>query len=108
MSLVVLPSLNRYTLPIFFEQVKFYVNMNLLSAVVVFFLIWWTALFTVLPFSISRDETGKPNDPKIKEKFIMTTLVSVVIWAIIYILIEMDIISFREMANIMVVEDRRL
>lgn len=79
--------------------------MNLLSAFVVFFLIWWTALFTVLPFSISRDETGKPDDPKIKEKFLITTAISALLWGCIYALIETDIISFKEMADIMVLQD---
>ena len=79
--------------------------MGLASGLVVFFVIWWTALFTVLPFSITRDETGKPNDPKLKAKFLTTTLVSAVLWTLVYIVIESDIISFRDIANMMAADD---
>jgi predicted secreted protein len=79
--------------------------MALVSGIVVFFVIWWTALFTVLPFSITRDKTGKPNDPKLKAKFLMTTFVTAIIWLIIYVVIEADLISFRDIANIMAADD---
>ena len=79
--------------------------MGILAGIVVFLLIWWTALFAVLPFGHERDETGKPVIAGMKKKFIWTTIVSIVIWGIVFALIESDIISFREMANAMIEED---
>ena len=79
--------------------------MGILAGIVVFLLIWWTALFAVLPFGHQRDETGKPVIANMKKKFIWTTLVSIAIWGMVFALIESDIISFREMAKSMIEED---
>lgn len=79
--------------------------MGIFSGVVVFLLVWWTALFTVLPFGHRRDEDGTPVAPNMKKKLVWTTVISVVIWVVIYILIDSDVISFREIANHMIEED---
>lgn len=79
--------------------------MSILSGVFVFLLIWWTALFAVLPFGNRRDIEGKPANANIKAKFFWTTVVSIVLWGIVFALIEADIISFREIANEMIQED---
>ena len=72
--------------------------MNLVSAIAVFFIIWWTALFAVLPFSLSRDEQGIPRNPNLKKKFLITTIIAIVIWLLIYVLVEVEVISFRDLA----------
>ena len=79
--------------------------MGVVTAIIVFLLIWWTALFAVLPFGHKRDETGKPVFANMKKKFIRTTFVAIILWAIVFVLIESDMISFREMANEMIEED---
>lgn len=79
--------------------------MNILSGIIVFLLIWWTALFTVLPFGLAREIDGKPVKPNMKKKFLWTTFVSVILWGIVFALVESDIISFREIANEMIEED---
>lgn len=73
--------------------------MDWFTGIIVFLLIWWLTIFAVLPFGIKRDKTGRPNDPKLKQKFLATTALSVLIWLLVYALIEADIISFREMAK---------
>jgi predicted secreted protein len=79
--------------------------MGWVSGIVVFLLVWWTMLFTVLPFALKRDETGKPDDPKIKKKFAITTLIAAGIWCVIYALVSADIISFHDMASEMIKKD---
>ncbi len=79
--------------------------MGIVSGIVAFLLIWWTLLFTVLPFSLRRDETGKPDDPRIKEKFLITTGITVAVWCVIYLLISSNVISFYDMASEMIRED---
>lgn len=39
-----------------------------------------------------------PANPRIKQKFIITTVLSIVIWLIVFALVESDVISFREIA----------
>ncbi len=81
--------------------------MTLVSGIVTYFLIWWTALFAVLPWGLRRDETGKPEMPDIRRKFLITTGVSLVIWIGVYMAIKIDIIDFRAIARTMIEEDTR-
>ena len=79
--------------------------MGRFTGIVVFLLTWWILLFTVLPFGHVRDEDGTPKDPHIKQKFIWTTIIAIVVWLCIYGLIEADLISFRDIARHMMEED---
>ncbi len=68
-----------------------------------FVIIWWTALFAVLPIGtkpvVQADETsgwrGAPERPRILMKVVVTTLVACILWTGSYLLIESDYISFR-------------
>ena len=83
--------------------------MHPVSAFVVFIIIWWSVIFCVLPFGVSstyeepeEDEEyrapGSPKDLNIKRKMIITTLISIVLWGIAYVIIESEIIDFRAWA----------
>ncbi len=80
--------------------------MGVVTGIIVFLLIWWTSLFAVLPFGHKRDQDGTPVAPNIKKKLIWTTIVTFIIWGIVFALIEAEIISFREMAESMSVGDQ--
>ncbi len=82
--------------------------MGWVSGIVVFLLVWWTILFAVLPFGVRPDNggpdtamPGAPQNPRIGQKFLVTTIISAILWVLIYTLVESDLISFREMAKIM-------
>ena len=72
-----------------------------MSALYIFFiylLVWWVVLFMMLPIGVERnDETGKgydqgaPKVPNLKKKLIWTTVLSGIIVAIIWILVEIDV-----------------
>lgn len=78
--------------------------MNWFTGIVVFVLVWWTALFVVLPIG-TRPEVdpdpssggwrGTPSQPNLGWKLLGTTLLSAVIWVGIYFLVESDWLSFR-------------
>ncbi len=66
-----------------------------------YFVIWWTMLFVVLPWGVVRDaaatggdDHGAPVDPKIKQKFIATSVVSAIVWLIIYAMIHFGVIDW--------------
>ena len=80
--------------------------MGWFTGLVVFIMTWWTLLFAVLPFGHERDEDGTPKFANIKKKFIWTTLVTIIVWIIIYLIIDAEIISFQDMAQEMFEEDR--
>jgi predicted secreted protein len=77
--------------------------MNWFTAVVLFVVIWWTALFAVLPIGTKPvhqpDEKsgwrGAPEQPRILRKVIVTTIVASVLWTGAYALISSDYVSFR-------------
>ena len=81
--------------------------MGVFTGIIVYLLIWWTLLFAVLPFGHERDEKGLPVFVGMRKKLIMNTLLSIVLWVLIFILIEKEVISFRDMAFEMVEEDRK-
>lgn len=80
--------------------------MGVFTGIVVFLVTWWTVLFAVLPFGHVRDVDGTPKQSNIKKKFVWTTMVTIVVWIMIFTLIEADIISFQEMAQKMFEQDR--
>ncbi len=80
--------------------------MSLTFSLAIYLLCWWVVLFAVLPFGIkTQSEEGDvvagttesaPVAPRIIEKMIYTTLISAVIFAIIYIVIEYQLLSLDD------------
>ncbi|RAI60193.1 DUF1467 family protein [Roseicella frigidaeris] len=77
--------------------------MGWFSGVVVYLLIWWVALFAVLPIGTQPNPEGDeqtgwrgvPQRPQLLRKVVITTLVSAILWLAVFALIESDWISFR-------------
>jgi predicted secreted protein len=77
--------------------------MNWFTGAVLFVIIWWTALFAVLPIGtkpmVAADDKsgwrGAPEHPRMLRKIIITTLVTCILWAGAVSLIRSDYLSFR-------------
>jgi predicted secreted protein len=77
--------------------------MNWFTGIVLYVLIWWTALFAVLPFGVHSPPEpdpltgwrGAPSHPRLVTKIIATTLVAAVIWFGAWLLIRSPYLSFR-------------
>jgi predicted secreted protein len=78
--------------------------MTVFTGIILYILIWWTALFCVLPIGTRPDtdavETpggwrGAPIKPNLGRKLLGTTALSAVIWGVLYVVIESDWLSFR-------------
>jgi predicted secreted protein len=77
--------------------------MNWFTGIVLFVIIWWTALFAVLPIGTKPvqqpDEKsgwrGAPERPRLLHKVIVTTIVASILWTGSYLLIRSDYFSFR-------------
>jgi predicted secreted protein len=79
--------------------------MDWFTGIVVYLLIWWTALFAVLPIGTRPVEDadleaggwrGVPQRPLILRKVIGTTVLAAVLWLGAYALIRSELVSFRE------------
>ncbi|WP_366656257.1 DUF1467 family protein [Fodinicurvata sp. EGI_FJ10296] len=82
--------------------------MHWVSGIVVFFIVWWTVLFAILPIGIrptQYEETeeghqvGAPANPMLVRKAVQTTVVTCVIWLVIYGLVAADVFSFQQWAS---------
>jgi predicted secreted protein len=66
--------------------------MNWALGLALYFIIWWTVLFTILPFGVkSQQETdqvvpgsdpGAPARPRLRLKLLINTIVAAVVWVI--------------------------
>ena len=79
--------------------------MSITLGFAVYLVLWWLTLFMVLPWGISRvnasdllpgEDPGAPAKPQLLKKFIITTAVSLVFFAIFYFIYESGVISFSE------------
>ncbi len=76
--------------------------MNLYAGALVFVLLWWTVLFTVLPWGNRPPEkvesghaTSAPAKPRLALKFAVTTGVTAVLWLIVDQIVRHGLISFK-------------
>lgn len=68
--------------------------MSIASGVAIYFIIWWVVLFTVLPFGVRSQheggdialgtDHGAPIRSRLRMKALITTLVSLVVFAVLY------------------------
>jgi predicted secreted protein len=80
--------------------------MNWFFGIIVYILLWWTVVFCVLPYGNKPSEivtTGEapsaPHNPRIKQKFIITTIVASILWLLIYTGFEMGYLSWNDVAR---------
>ncbi len=78
-------------------------QMNIFTGVMVYVIVWWLVLLTVLPFGNRAPETAQPGHvesaperPRMWIKAGVTTAVATLIWGVIYWVIGADLVSFRE------------
>ncbi len=78
--------------------------MGWVSGIAVYFIIWWTVLFMVLPWGVKPignedvakgHAAGAPLRPNMWRKVAATSVVAAVFWMIVYVVIETGAISFR-------------
>lgn len=87
--------------------------MGVVSGIVVYLMIWWVVLFAVLPWGVrpsSEPLVGNtqsaPEFPRLGKKFLITTVISLLVWLVVYGLITSNVISFYDMAQDMANQDQ--
>ena len=81
--------------------------MGVTGSIIVYVLIWWIIFFSVLPVGIQSNkekfkekiegiDPGAPLNPKIGKKFLITTLITSIIFIVIYYLVEFNLLNLRE------------
>jgi predicted secreted protein len=82
--------------------------MGVVSGLLVFVIIWWVALFVVLPWGGRPPEMPEPGmadsapaRPNLPLKFAVTTALALAIWLVVYVIVATGVISFHDMAKSM-------
>ena len=81
--------------------------MGITGSIIVYVLIWWIIFFSVLPVGIQSNkekfkekiegvDPGAPLNPKIGRKFLITTLITSIIFIVIYYLVRFNLLNLRE------------
>ena len=84
--------------------------MGITCSIIFFVMIWWIIFFSVLPIGIRSNkevfkekiggmDPGAPKNPNIALKFLITTLITSLIFAVIYYLVEIEFLNLREILN---------
>ena len=82
--------------------------MGITGSIIVYVIIWWVIFFSVLPIGIQSNkevfrekiggmDPGAPKNPKIGKKFLITTLITTIIFCVIYYLVKTDLFNLREL-----------
>ena len=76
--------------------------MSVFNGIVLYACIWFVVIFTVLPWGVRAPEdpeaghdVGAPDRPRLLLKAVVTTVISTVIWGIVYYVITSGLISLR-------------
>ena len=81
--------------------------MGITGSIIIFVIIWWIIFFSVLPVGIQSNkekfkeriegiDPGAPKNPKIAKKFLITTIITTLIFAVVYYLVKIDLLNLRE------------
>ena len=81
--------------------------MGITGSIIIYVMIWWIVFFSVLPVGIqSNKETfkdtidgidpGAPKNPKIAKKFLVTTIITSILFIMIYYLVNNNLFNLRD------------
>ena len=82
--------------------------MGITGSIVVYVIIWWIVFFSVLPFGIQSNKTvfkdsiegsdpGAPKNPKIAKKFLITTIITSILFVVIYYMANKGFLNLRNL-----------
>ena len=81
--------------------------MGITGSIIVYVMIWWIVFFSILPVGIKSNkevfkdniggiDPGAPKNPKIAKKFLITTIITSILFIVIYYLSNKVFLNLRE------------
>ncbi len=77
--------------------------MPFITAIAIYFILWWVCLFLVLPWGIrgqhetgevvKGSEPGAPVAPSMKRKVVYNSILAAIIWVIVFVVIKFHLVS---------------
>ena len=70
---------------------------------IIYIIIWWIVFFAILPIDVERkkmvkidgEDPGSPENPKMLKKFIYCTVITTVLFVVIYLLMKFEYLNLR-------------
>ena len=81
--------------------------MSITGLAIIYIIIWWIVFFAILPIDVNRaktvkiegEDSGSPENPKILKKFLYCTIITTIIFSVIYLLIKFEYLNLRNIIN---------
>tara|TARA_B100000609_G_scaffold92483_1_gene73856 strand:+ start:355 stop:600 length:246 start_codon:yes stop_codon:yes gene_type:complete len=81
--------------------------LSLTGSLIIYVLIWWIVFFALLPIDVNREkkqnikgiDAGAPENPKIIKKFVYSTLITSIIFIIIFLLVKYEYLNIRNLIS---------
>ena len=81
--------------------------MSITGSIVIFVILWWIIFFSLLPIDVNRKrqdiikgtDPGAPENPKMLKKIILSTLITSLIFIILYLLVKYDYFNLRNLIS---------
>ena len=81
--------------------------MSYTGLAIIYIIIWWIVFFSILPIDVNRikpskiegEDTGSPENPKMLKKFIYCTVITTIIFTIIYLLMKFEYLNLRNIIS---------
>ena len=77
--------------------------MSITGLAIIYIIIWWIVFFAILPIDVERkklikiegEDPGSPENPKMIKKFIYCTVITTVLFIIIFLLMKFEYLNLR-------------
>ena len=77
--------------------------MSITGLAIIYIIIWWIVFFAILPIDVERkklikiegEDPGSPENPKMVKKFIYCTVITTILFIMIYLLMKFEYLNLR-------------
>ena len=81
--------------------------MSITGLAIIYIILWWIIFFAILPIDVDRIKTkkidgedpGSPENPKMFKKFIYCTVITSILFIIIYLLMKFEYLNLRNIIS---------
>ena len=81
--------------------------MSITGLAIIYIIIWWIIFFAILPIDVNRvksikvegEDPGSPENPKMLKKFIYSTVITTILFTIIYIFMKFEYLNLRNIIS---------
>ena len=81
--------------------------MSVTGLAIIYIIIWWIVFFSILPIDVDRkksikikgEDLGSPENPKMFKKFLYCTVITTILFTMIYLLMKFEYLNLRNIIN---------